>query len=181
MHEPRDPADASWLPGDPLDPTVGGDPDVGAVQCDDCPVGRASGVGRGQFCPFVTHEVQHGRVLCRAGDPATHVWWIKRGVVALSRGRDTDRLAALRLPGSFVGLEGLIGDSAVATARPFTRVSLCRATRDGFRAWLGQDPERLALVLRAALTDPLLVDAAAGGPAGAADAGAAPDVAIPAK
>ena len=154
---PVDPAASPGRPGDTRDPAVGGDPDLGTVQCQDCPVGRVSGVGRGQFCPFVTHEVQHGRVLCRAGQPATHVWWIKRGVVALSCGPDPDRLAALRLPGTFVGLEGLIGDAALATARPFTGVSVCRATRDGFRAWLAQDPERLALVLRAALADPLLV------------------------
>src|SRR6185503_7501612 len=101
------------------------DLDVGQVACSDCPVGRASGLGRGQFCPFITREFPRGTVLCTAGEPADHVWLVKRGVVGLGLVRDEpDRLDTLRLPGTFVGLEALMGDRYVATARTVAHTTL---------------------------------------------------------
>jgi hypothetical protein len=36
------------------------------------------------------------------------------------------------------------------------RTTLCGATREGFRRWVRESDERLALVMRAALHDPIL-------------------------
>lgn len=131
--------------------------DLGQVACSDCPIGRASGLGRGQFCPFITREYARGELLCTAGAPATHVWMVKRGVVGLGlSSAEPDRLDTLRLPGTYVGLECLLGDRYLATARTVARTTLCSATRDGFRRWARESDERLALVLRAALRDSIL-------------------------
>ena len=131
--------------------------DLGDVSCDGCPVGRASGVGRGQFCPFIVREVERGEVLCRAGDPADHVWMVKKGAIGLGLVRgDLDRLDTIRLPGTFIGLECLLQETYVATARAIAPARLCSATRDGFQRWARDSNDRLALVLRAVLGDPIL-------------------------
>lgn len=131
--------------------------DLGQVVCGSCPIGRASGLGRGQFCPFITRELERGEIVCTAGEPADHVWLVKRGVVGLGLSRDEpDRLDTLRLPGTFVGLECLLEDRYRATGRTVARTSLCGATREGFRRWARESDERLALIVRAALRDSIL-------------------------
>ena len=131
--------------------------DFGEVRCDGCPVGCASGVGRGQFCPFITREVERGDVLCRAGEPADYVWMVKKGAIGLGLLRtDPDRLDTIRLPGTFIGLECLVQETYLVTARVIARATLCGATRDGFLRWVWGSDVRLALVLRAALRDPIL-------------------------
>ncbi len=131
-----------------------------AIACDDCALGRASGAYRSQFCPFIMRHYRRGEVICLAGDPASHVWFVKDGVVGLDRSRDAldelDKLDGLRLPGSYVGLECLVDDVYLRTARAVSSVTVCGATREGFQSWLRQDDERVATLLRAVLDDPLV-------------------------
>jgi len=133
--------------------------EVEGVQCSRCAIGRASGAGAGQFCPFIVRQYPRGAFLCNAGEPADYVWLIKEGVVGLGRSpHDVDQVEALRLPGGYIGLECLVQDKYLCTARALTRVTLCGATREGFQRWLRQTDERVGTVVQAALRDPLLVE-----------------------
>jgi len=135
--------------------------EVAGVQCSRCAIGRASGAGAGQFCPFIVRQYARGEFLCNAGDPADYIWLIKDGVVGLGRSpHDVDQVEAIRLPGGYIGLECLVRDTYLCTARALTRVTLCGATREGFQRWLRQTDERVGVVLQAALSDPLLVEMA---------------------
>ena len=69
---------------------------------------------------------------------------------------EPDRLDTLRLPGGFVGLECVLRDTYASTARALARSTLCGATRDGFLRWVRESDDRVRLVMRAALDDPLL-------------------------
>ena len=132
--------------------------DLGEMTCEACPVGCASSRSAVQFCPFIIRQYERGAELCQTGQPADYVWLVKDGVIGLgSRPGEPDRLDVLRLPGGFVGLECLLGDTYVTSARALSRATLCGATRDGFLRWVRGSDERLRLVMRAALEDPLLV------------------------
>ena len=132
--------------------------DLGEMSCDACPVGCASGRSAVQFCPFIIRHYERGAELCRAGAPANYVWLVKEGVIGLGAAPgEPDRLDALRLPGGFIGLECLVRDDYVSTARALSRATLCGATREGFLRWARGSDERLRLLVRAALGDPLLV------------------------
>lgn len=136
------------------------------VECSGCTLGRASGAHSGQFCPFIVRNYARGELLTTSGDPADYLWMVKEGVVGLTRSKDDlDQLEALRLPGDYVGLECLVRDSYLCSARALTRVTLCGATRDGFQRWLRQEDGRLRVILEAALRDPLLVELMAASPA----------------
>lgn len=131
--------------------------DLGELSCEACAVGCASGRSAVQFCPFIIRRYERGAELCRAGEPAGYVWLVKEGVIGLgSAPGEPDRVDALRLPGGFVGLECLVGDSYLSTAKALSPATLCGATRDGFLCWVRSSDERLRLVMRAALDDPLL-------------------------
>ena len=131
--------------------------DLGEMSCDACPVGCASGRSAVQFCPFIIRHYERGTELCRAGQPAGYVWLVKEGVIGLgSAPGEPERLDGLRLPGGFVGLECLLRDDYLSSARALSRVTLCGATREGFVRWVLGSAERLRLVMRAALDDPLL-------------------------
>jgi CRP-like cAMP-binding protein len=100
--------------------------------------------------PFAASRFERDQLLCLAGDPAEYVWIVQRGAVGLTRSRDaTDRPDVLRLPGTYVGLECLIGECYLFTARALSRCWLRGATRDRFTGWLRQDDDRVALVMRA--------------------------------
>ena len=129
------------------------------IACQECRLGQLSGLGQGQFCPFVMRSYEPGDILCLAGDAADHVWYVKSGIVGLSRARDMDRNAdveALCLPSSFIGLECLVGGRFLRTARAISRSILCCATREGFRRWADQSDERAAAIDAALRDDPLL-------------------------
>jgi hypothetical protein len=129
------------------------------VACHACRLGQLSGVGQGQFCPFVMRRYEPGDIVCLAGDTADHVWYVKSGIVGLRRARDMDRngdVDALCLPASFIGLECLVGDRFLHTARAISRAILCSATREGFQRWADQSDERAAAIDGALLSDPLL-------------------------
>jgi CRP-like cAMP-binding protein len=131
------------------------------VNCRNCEVGAASGVGGGQFCPFVDRSRRAGELIYVEGEPAEHVWFVKSGTVVLQResyGHETEgHVRAVRFAGTFIGLEGLVNDVYVDTARASTAVVLCGATRRGMDAWLGPkgSPARTALeiTLRANCAD----------------------------
>jgi CRP-like cAMP-binding protein len=132
----------------------------GPESCAECPVGHASGTGQGGFCPFIDRQGQAGAILFEADSRAEYVWFVKRGTVVLSRpGADDRGVRAVRFAGSFVGLEALVNDSYVDTARAVTDVVLCGATRDGIDAWVGPkgSPPRTALeiTLRSSIGDRL--------------------------
>ena len=134
-------------------------PLVRELDCHACEVGRASGAGHGQMCPFIDRQRPAGTRLYAEGDPATYVWFVKAGTVVLSRGDGDGRARAVRSAGAFVGLEALVTDCYVDSAQASTDVVLCGATRDGMDAWLGAPgtPARTALelTLRASCADPV--------------------------
>lgn len=124
---------------------------MSSINCAVCDVGRASGLGQGQFCPFVDRQRRRGELLYLQGEPASHVWFVKRGTVVLYRevgeGAAEGKAHAVRFAGSFIGLEALVSDRYADTAKATTDVVLCGATRAGIDAWLGPKgtPARTAL------------------------------------
>jgi CRP-like cAMP-binding protein len=131
--------------------------DLGELTCDACPVGCASRSAV-QFCPFIIRHYERGALLCSAGAPADYVWLVKDGVIGLGTAAgEPDRLDALRLPGTFVGLECLLQETYLASARALSRATLCGATREGFLRWVRASDDRLRLIVRAAMGDALLI------------------------
>ena len=131
--------------------------DLGEMSCDACPVGCASGRHAAQFCPFIIRHYERGAELCRAGAPADYVWLVKDGVVGLGGGPgEPDHLEALRLPGGYIGLECVVDTSYRFSARCLSRTVLCGATREGFLRWMRASDERVRVVVRAIIGDPLL-------------------------
>jgi len=118
--------------------------------------------------PFVVRRYERDELLCLAGDPADHVWLVQQGAVGLTRSRGTDRLDVLRLPGSYVGLECLVGENYLFTARALSQCNLCGATREAFAGWLRENDARVARVMRTVLEELL---GGAGGHAGRGPAG----------
>jgi CRP-like cAMP-binding protein len=142
------------------------------VACRDCPVGAASGAGRGGFCPFIDRRWPANATIYGEGWPADRVWYVKEGTVVLSRhGADADgpgRVRAVRFAGSFIGLEAMIGETYFDSARAVSAAVLCGITRDGLDTWLGPpgNPARTALELTLRTQrDDLLPRAAADGTA----------------
>lgn len=119
--------------------------------CLTCPVGRSSAVGQGGRCPFVTRTRHRGEFIYFEGEPASCVWFVKRGTVVLARtlggAAEEESARAIRSAGSFVGLEALVRPAYIDTARATTEVTLCAAARDAVDQWLGPagSPARVAL------------------------------------
>ena len=119
--------------------------------CAQCEVGVASGIGQGQFCPFVDRRRSAGELLYLEGERADHIWFIKHGTVVLYResgDKDAEgRAHAVRFNGTFIGLEALVSDHYADSARASSDVVICGATRDGMDAWIGPkgSPARTAL------------------------------------
>ncbi len=134
---------------------------INRTECATCAVGQASGVGAGAFCPFVDRHRRAGELLYLEGEPATHVWLVKEGTVVLRKeGGDAQaegRVRAVRFAGTFVGLEALVSETYVDSARAATDVVVCGATKQGIDQWLGPrgTPARTALevTLRATCAD----------------------------
>lgn len=123
---------------------------VERLECSACEVGRASGVGRGQFCPFIERRLPAGATLYAAGQRAGHVWFVRAGTVVLARAiadEGAPRARAVRFAGSFVGLEVLVSPVYTDTATAASEVAVCGASSDGIDAWLGArgTPARTAL------------------------------------
>ncbi len=135
------------------------------IRCEQCSLGIVSGVGRGQFCPFIVRDYKAGDVLYRAGDAASYIWFVKSGVVEIrAAGEHTAAETApgesaaevtRKSQGSFVGLEALVRDHYDANAVFASDATLCGATRAGFGQWLGPRAERTCLVLRDLMEEPV--------------------------
>lgn len=121
-----------------------------ATSCMTCPVGKASGVGNGQFCPLIVRDHPGGEVLFRAGEQASYVWFVRSGQVELRRG--APRPPQRKGPGSFIGLEALVCDTYATTTHSVTDTRLCGATREGFMQWLGPRCQRFCVILSDVLT-----------------------------
>lgn len=127
------------------------------VSCASCPCGHAAGIGSGGSCPLIDRRKERGEYLFFEGEPATHVWFVKRGTVVLARGsgegEGQERARAVRKAGAFVGLEALVQPTYLDTARVTSSTTVCGATLAAVNAWLGAPgtPARVALeqVLRA--------------------------------
>ena len=134
---------------------------VEQIACGECPIGRASGAGHGLFCPFITRRYEEGAPICRAGEPIEYVWFVKTGVVGVNHSTSadgSDDAESLAMPGSFIGVEYLIGDRRIVAARALTAATLCGASVYGFTQWLESAPERSQLIMDAVLVDPMLVE-----------------------
>lgn len=121
-----------------------------SVTTHDCPLGRTSCADGSQFCPFVVRRYGEGELLCLIDEPAEYVWFVREGIIALDRSRDPRheiRADALRRPGSFIGLESLVVERYLRSARTVSHATLCGATRQGFNRWLRQSDQRLASVM----------------------------------
>jgi CRP-like cAMP-binding protein len=102
-----------------------------------------------------------GALLYAAGELAERVWYVKHGVVLLSRDADeggTSGVAwAVRRAGSLVGVEALVRATYLDTARTVTDTVVCAATREQVDVWLRtNEPAARALldcVLLAACAD----------------------------
>ncbi|MBK6514490.1 MAG: Crp/Fnr family transcriptional regulator [Polyangiaceae bacterium] len=108
--------------------------------CAKCPIGAASGVGRGECCVMLDRSRRAGANLFVEGEPAEKVWFVKRGLVSLSRAVDARAAAVwtLRRPGSILGLEGLQRPTYLDTANAVTDVVVCVASKDAVQAWLAR-------------------------------------------
>ncbi len=104
--------------------------------CAGCLVRRAVRAG----CPLVHRTRRAGEFLYLQGEPASQVWFLRSGLVALGRteprtGRETVR--ALRRAGAFLGVEALAGQSYLDTARTLSRAVVCAGAVDAVQRWLG--------------------------------------------
>ncbi|MCG8425643.1 MAG: cyclic nucleotide-binding domain-containing protein [Proteobacteria bacterium] len=114
------------------------------VDCNNCPVGTVSGVGKGQFCPFIVRSYPRNAQLYRRGDAAGYIWFVKSGVVALD---DDQGACEFKYPNSFIGAEVLETGIYRATARTLEPSTLCGATREGFSQWISRNSESLCTAL----------------------------------
>lgn len=124
---------------------------IDQIQCQECGIGQASGLGAGGFCPFIQRTYGPGEILFTEGQAIHHLWFVKHGSVVLYRKRTDEqglgRVRTVRFTGGFVGLEALVSPIYVDTARTAGETVLCMATADGFEQWLGPKgtPARTAL------------------------------------
>jgi CRP-like cAMP-binding protein len=125
------------------------------TSCVGCPVGNASNVADGDRCPMVDRKWKAGATLFEAGEPAFTVWFIKKGTVVLSKpsdNPDADGIAwAVRSAGSFLGLESLVRDTFVDSARAVTDLAACGTTLHGMEAWLEDRSKAARTVLQCTL------------------------------
>ncbi len=121
------------------------------TSCGTCPVGAASGIGRGGRCPMVDRRRRAGACLYVAGESVERIWFLKRGTVVLSRPAD-DRhgeavVWAVRGPGAILGAEGFVRTTYADSARAVDEVVVCGAPRSEMASWLATHPEAARAVL----------------------------------
>jgi CRP-like cAMP-binding protein len=125
------------------------------TNCVGCPVGDASNVGEGDRCPMTDRRWKSGAMLFSAGEPASAVWFVKKGTVVLSKPADqpdADGITwAVRGPGAFLGLEALVRDTYVDSARAVTDVCACVTSLRELEAWLDRKHTAARAVLQCAV------------------------------
>lgn len=119
-------------------------PAAGAVECQSCPVGAVSGVGKGQFCPFIVRQHESDTELYSADELADYIWFVKAGVVSL---KAPGGHCEIKYPNSFIGIEALDTGRYRATAHTLAPTTLCGATREGFAQWMKSNAEPLCAAL----------------------------------
>ena len=91
-----------------------------------------------------------GTCLYVAGERADTFYYVKHCAVALSRaaGHEDGEAAphAVRRTGSILGLEGLVRDTYVDTARAATEVTVCAASRADMAAWITRQGAALTVL-----------------------------------
>ena len=109
--------------------------------------------GRRPFCPFVDRARAAGELVYLEGEPAQQVWFVKQGTIALLRkggeNHAEGRVRAVRFAGSFIGLEALVAERYLDSARATSDAILCGTTRAGLDGWLEprDGPARVVLEL----------------------------------
>ena len=108
---------------------------------------------------FVPRRKRAGEHIYDEGDPAEAIWYVRSGTVALVRSHagGGERVRALRGEGAIIGLETLVGETHVDSARAATGVTVCVLCRSSLGTWLGDGmtPARVLLeqTARALLAD----------------------------
>jgi CRP-like cAMP-binding protein len=138
----------------------------GMNSCGACPIGKACAEGR---CVFMHRRRGAGERIYLEREAASSVWFIKAGTVALVRELPGgERVRAIRGEGSFIGLEILVSETYLDTARALTDLSVCALSRAALDRWLGDAATPARAVLEQTVRG-LLVDAPRGaGPDGSA-------------
>ncbi len=122
----------------------------------------------GGCCPLVDEPKRRAEYVHFEGEPATRIWFIKRGSAVLTRASKPGSVkvpVAIRIAGSFLGIEALVRDTYLDTARITSDAILCSASLDVASAWLCEGAAaRLALeqVLRDVVGDAARLHSAAG-------------------
>ncbi len=132
------------------------EPPGSRAECVVCPIGAAAAVGRGGRCPMVDRRHAAGARIYSAGESVQSVWYVKSGAVALTRGIDDGegygKLHALRRSGSLLGVEGLVRDKHLDSAKAITEATLCGAPREEMIRWV-EDATAARAVLACVLRD----------------------------
>lgn len=116
-----------------------------------CPVGKASGLGRGGACPLIERSRRAGEFIYLQDEPAGQLWFVKRGTVVLLREATvTDGPGgawAIRRDGAFLGLESLVRRTYLDSAKVVTDARICGGARDVVSRWLAPlgTPDRMLL------------------------------------
>ena len=91
-----------------------------------------------------------GTCLFVAGEAIESVFYVKQGAVALARASGDKRGEgtphAIRRAGSLLGVEGLVRETYLDTARTVTDATVCAARRDDMLAWIRRDGAARALL-----------------------------------
>lgn len=125
-----------------------------ATACAECSIAHAS--GGPSKCPLETSAYSAGDVIYTENDPADRIWFIRSGVVTI--GHEGATSASIALKNSIIGTDCLVADKRTSSARAATDVQLCAMSKEELLQWLGNDKERLRIVIDAAMTDPDVVD-----------------------
>lgn len=119
--------------------------------CVTCPIGAAAGVSAGATCPMAARKRPAGSRLHAEGEAVESVFYVKHGIVTLSRDRDGAAVPhGLRRAKSLLGLEGLVEDTYRDSAHALTDVTVCSAPVERMRAFADK-PRGARVLLEATL------------------------------
>ena len=109
--------------------------------CAGCAIGAPSMPGGDSRCPMIERHRSAGACLYIAGEPAERILFVKRGAITLAReidhGRSESVTWTVRRPGTVLGVEALVRETYLDSARAVTDVVVCVASRDDVGAWMG--------------------------------------------
>ena len=109
------------------------------ITCANCGIGTSFPTIQG--CSLIDRKRAANEVICVEGEPAEYIWFVKEGTLALHRAGTEDdgegRIRAVRFQNSIIGLEALISDKYVYTARAISDVTLCGAPREAWDRFVG--------------------------------------------